>query len=166
MQRRAPARALGLTEEAHTGLGRRAIAFASVARDAGADDIFPAHLATAVTGHHMIEVQHLSGEDLAAILTSVLVAVENIIPSKFDLFFRKTIIEEKHDHTRHPHFESHGAHHISAAIVLGDIMPLFEIERLVAIALFMDNMSVSGVEESEGPPNRADMDCLPQSVQH
>src|SRR4051794_15523166 len=53
----APLRPLGLADEAHAGFVRQAVAFARIARDAGADDIFPAGEAALIPRDDVVEVQ-------------------------------------------------------------------------------------------------------------
>ena len=57
MRKRPPLRPLGFADELHPRLDRRAVAFARVAADARADDVFPRHLPAAVAGKYVVKIQ-------------------------------------------------------------------------------------------------------------
>ena len=74
------ARSLGLSYESHARLLGRPSAFAGIAGDTAADDIFPPHLATLATRSHVIQTEFTGRKSLAAILTSISIASENVPP--------------------------------------------------------------------------------------
>ena len=69
---------LWLFEKLHSGLVRKAVPFASVARNAGADDILPVCLAAAISWKDMIDVQARTIKEVSAVLAGVLVSLEHI----------------------------------------------------------------------------------------
>src|SRR5208283_3886578 len=65
---RTPLRTLRLLDEVHARLGRRAVGFARVAGNTGADNILPRGRPAAVAGDDVVEVQLAAVEMFAAIL--------------------------------------------------------------------------------------------------
>lgn len=96
---------LWLFEKLHSGLVREAVPFACVARDAGADDIFPSCLASAIARKDMIDIQARPIKEGSAVLAGVLVSLEHIQPRELDLFFRESIEEAEDDDSWHPDLE-------------------------------------------------------------
>src|SRR5438093_12686715 len=80
MHERAPLRPLRLANQTHVGFLRQPVAFARVTLDARANYIFPRRRPASIARHDMIEIQFISLENMAAILASVLVALENVVP--------------------------------------------------------------------------------------
>lgn len=84
-----------LLGQSHTGLFRRAVAFAIVAIDASANQIFPRILATAISGQYMIDRHRFVRG--AAVQTAMPVTFDNILARQHDALAR-------HVHERHqPH---------------------------------------------------------------
>src|SRR5262249_55815289 len=100
VQERSPLRPLRFANQSHLGFVRTPIAVASVARDARADNIFPGCIAAAIPRQHMIEIQIVAIESLAAVLPRVLVALENVMACKFHFLLWKPIEKQEHDHAR------------------------------------------------------------------
>ena len=96
----APLRPLWFSEELHPCLVGKPVSLARVARDAGADDILPGGLATAVTGQHVVDVEIAALEESSAILAGVFVPLEHIVACELHLFFRKTIKDAEDDDPR------------------------------------------------------------------
>lgn len=72
---------------------RKAVAFACVARDAGADDIFPGGLPTAVAGEDMVNIEMTAIKGVTAVLACVFIPLKDIVSCEFDFFFGKPVKE-------------------------------------------------------------------------
>ena len=57
-------------------------------------------------------------------------------------------------------------HHVFAMMALGELPPFVEIERLEAVRPFIHHFGVPHVQQGERPFHRADVDRLPETVQH
>jgi hypothetical protein len=145
----------------------KAVSFARVTRDTGANDIFPCRLSSAVAGHHVIKVEFRSIKDHSAVLTGVFVPLEDVVSRELDLFFRKSFKEAEHDDTwnsdakldrlKHPGFGIHGR----------KIPPTRKIMCHVSSwSICCHDLSMALIEESERPTGRASVDGLPQSVEY
>jgi hypothetical protein len=53
----------------------------------------------------MIQIQVLAVTSLATVLASVLVALENVVPGKFDFLLRQMVIDQQQNDTRDPNPE-------------------------------------------------------------
>jgi len=82
---RPPLRSLWFADEMHSSLYRRAVRFASVARNTGADDVFPIRQAAVIARNDVVEIQLAPVKTLRAILASVPVALEDVVPG--ELYF-------------------------------------------------------------------------------
>src|ERR1700761_1475029 len=94
-----------LVQELEARLGRRAVALAAVARDAGADNVFPRGLTAAVARDDVVEVEILPVELLAAVLAGVVVALKDVVPRELDLLLRHAVEEEQEDYFRYADLE-------------------------------------------------------------
>ena len=99
-----PFRPARLANEVHARLVGKAVALARIARDAGADHVFPGRQAALIAREDVIEVELVSLERFPAILAGVRVALEDIVPGKFHFLLRQAVEKEKHDDARHPDF--------------------------------------------------------------
>ena len=86
-----PLRTLRLLDEVHAGLGRRAVGFARVARDTGADDVLPRGRPSTISRDDVVEVQLAAVETLAAILAHIVVALENVVARELHFLVRKAV---------------------------------------------------------------------------
>src|SRR5438876_8710257 len=91
VQERPPLRPLRFANQTHLRFLRQTIAFARVTRNARANHVFPSRRSAAVARHYVIEIQIVTIEGLAAILTHVLVPLENVVAGKFSLLFLEPI---------------------------------------------------------------------------
>jgi hypothetical protein len=80
---------------------RKAVAFACVARDAGADDIFPGGLTTAITGQHMVDIELIAIKGVTAVLACVFIPLKDIVSREFDLLFGKPVKETENNDSRY-----------------------------------------------------------------
>src|SRR6185295_5794586 len=100
-----PLRPLRLADQMHASLGGSAIGFLGITLDAGADNVFPCRRPTTVARDDVIEIQVFAVEFYAAILASVLVALENVVAREFDLFLGQAVEERQQNHSRHANAE-------------------------------------------------------------
>ena len=100
LHKRPPLWPLRFADQTHVRFAREPIALARITGDARADDIFPCGRASAVARHDMIQVKVAPVKNLAAVLASVLVALEYVMSGKFHLLFWKPIEHQEHDHPR------------------------------------------------------------------
>src|SRR5947208_1732114 len=82
---------LRLSNQMQACFMRCAIAFPCVAWNTRANDVFPRGGAAAVPWNHVVQIEVFSLERVAAVLTGVLVPLENIVASEFHLFLRKPV---------------------------------------------------------------------------
>jgi len=97
-----PFRPLRLLKQLHPGLVRKAISLPRVARDAGADNIFPCGLSPAVTWQDVVNVEIRPVEVMSTILAGVFVPLKDVVASELDLLFGKSVKEAEHDDSRDP----------------------------------------------------------------
>jgi hypothetical protein len=70
-------------------LVREAVALTRVARDAGADHVFPGRQATFVARQDVIEIQLLALESFSAVLAGIVVAFKDVVPGEFHFLLWK-----------------------------------------------------------------------------
>ena len=92
----------------HSRFLRRAIGFAGIARNTGANNIFPCRRAAAVARDDMVEIQILALKNLAAVLAHVFIALKNVVPREFDFLLWQSIEHDQQDHARHPDAKGDG----------------------------------------------------------
>jgi hypothetical protein len=115
----------------------------------------------------MIQIKLAPIEQLAAILAGVLVAFENIVPSKLYFFFRESIEHKQHYYARDSDFERDGRNHFMLGRVRGQIAPAFEIvRRKIVRVIRRNNLRVPCIYERKGAPSRADVHGLPEPVEY
>ena len=124
-----PLRPLGFADKMHVRFLRQAVAFACIARDARANHIFPCRRSTSFARHDMIEIQLVALKNLATILTSVFVALENVVTRELYFLFRETIEKEQHDHARHANLPRDRCHHLVFRRSRGKITPALKVVR-------------------------------------
>ena len=162
-----PLRALGFSGECHVGLVGKAIALASVARDARANDIFPGRLTAPVARHHMVEVERLSRKNAVAVLAGVFIPLKNIVACEFHFLFRKALKKEQHDNARHSDLHRNRLSHLIIRIAARKISPACEVmsdESLPCIRIH--DLGVTLVEEGEGTSGAAGVYRLPEPVEN
>lgn len=74
----------------------------------------------------MIQVQITSFEDLAAILAGIAIALENIVPRKFNLFLGQSIEEAKQYHPWDAELERNRVNALGMRCLLRKVAPLRE----------------------------------------
>lgn len=162
-----PPRPLWFLNEVHAGLMRQAVALLRVAGDAGANDVLPSRLPPAVAWQNVVEIEHLPLQSLAAVLTSVLVALEDVVAGELHLLLRKPLEKQQNNDAWHPHVHGDRLHHLTIGVALGKILPAFEVVREEAsLAFCRDRLRMSLIEKSERTPRAARIHSLPEAIQN
>ena len=86
--------------EAHACLVREPVRLARITFYTRANNIFPGRLAAVVTRDDMVEIQLLARESLSAVLTLVLVALENVIARELQFLARQLVEKRQQNHPR------------------------------------------------------------------
>jgi len=163
----APLGAFWFPNEMHVGFSREPVALTCVTRDAGTHDVFPHRCPSAVARHDMIKIEIAPIEDLSTILAGVLVALENIVARKLHLLLRESIEKEQHYHARHANLPRNGRDHFIFRRGRGKIAPALEVVRHEIVCLIRRNdLRVTRINQRECAPRRADVNRLPEPVQH
>ena len=167
MHKRAPLRSLRLANQTHVRFLRQPVAFACVTLNARANHVFPCRRSASIARHDMIEIQLISLEDMAAILASVLVALENVVTGKLHFLLRETIKKEQHNHARDSDLPRNGCDHFVFWRGYRKIAPTFEIVRQeIACFVRRDDVGMTRIDQRKGAPSRADVHRLPQAIEH
>ncbi len=99
-------------------------------------------------------------------MAGVLIALENVVPGKFDLLLRQPVVHEKQDNARHTNAERDRMDGFFMGRVSRKITPFVEIERAEgAIFSIDDDLGLSLEKQRQGAPGGADIYGLPQPVQ-
>lgn len=161
-----PFRPLRFGDQVHLGLVRQLVAFASIARDAGANDIFPSGQAAAVARDDVIEIQVFAVKDSAAVLAGVFVALEDVMPGEFHFFFRQAIEKQQDDDAWDADFKGDGFDHVLLGFALRKLLPTGEIvSEKVVLSVGVHDLGVPLAKEREGATNGADIHRLPETVE-
>lgn len=151
--------------EVHARFLRRVVRLASIAGDAGADNVLPSRRAAAIAGDDMVEIQIFAIKDLAAILAGVVVPLENIMTRELDFFLRQPVEHHQQDDAWHANLERDGMDALRMRVLLGEILPLIEAESLErTVVSTEDSLGVAFEEQSESAAGGADVDCLPEAI--
>ena len=162
-----PLRPLRSADQAHVGFAREPVAFARIARNTRANHVFPSRRPAPVTRHDVIQIELAAIEEVAAVLTGVLVSLKDIVSGEFYFLLWKPIEHKQHDHARNPDLERDGRDQFMIGRVRGQIAPAFEIVRgKIGRVIRRNNLGVPRVYERKGAASRADVHCLPKPVEH
>ena len=162
LHERPPFRALRFADKIESGLERRAVGLARVARDARADDIFPRRRAAAIARDDVVEVQIFPLENFPAVLAGVLVAFKNVVSRKFHFLLRHPVIHEEQNNFRDANAKRNRVNGIIRRRIGGDIRPFLKIksaERTVGV--IHHYLSLTLEEERERATCGANIDGLP-----
>jgi hypothetical protein len=89
------------------------------------------------------------------------------MPGEFHFLFWKPIENQKHNHTGDTDLERNCRDQFMIRRVCRQITPAFEIMRHEIVRLIgRNNVGVSGINQREGAPRRADIHRLPEAVEH
>jgi hypothetical protein len=166
---RPPLWPLRFPNQCHVSLMRKAIALSRIARNTGADDVFPRGQAAFVARQDVIEVQLLTLENLAAILAGVVVTLEDVVAGKLYFLFRQSIEEEKNNHAWHPDPPRNRRDHLVLGLRGGErnIQPAREImRREIVFVIGRDHLGVTLVKQRKSTTRRANIDRLPKAIEH
>ena len=86
-----PLRPLRFADQAHVRFTGQPVSFPRIARNAGANHVFPNSRPATVTRHDVIQIKLAAIEQLAAVLAGVLVSLKHIVPREFHFLLRKPI---------------------------------------------------------------------------
>ncbi len=167
LQEGTPLRPLGLADEAHSSLLRQPVRLERIALDAGADDILPGCRAAPVARNDVVQVQVVAIKSLAAVLAGVLVSLEDVVPGEFHILLWQVIVNDQKNHPRHPDAKGNRAHRFGVRFVLGEVVPLVEVEGLKRTIVAVEhNLSVALEQECQRPTSRANINRLPEAIKH
>jgi hypothetical protein len=143
------------------------VPFPCIAGNAGTDDIFPSGLAAPVTREHMIDIEFRTIEVNSTILTSVLVTLEDIVPSELDFFFWKPVEKTENDDSGNPDFQRDSLKHPWFRIGDGKMSPTGKIMgQKIARTVRRYNLGMPLIKERECTPCGTSVNGLPQPVEH
>ena len=115
----------------------------------------------------MVEIQFAPLENVSAILTGVLVALENIMASELHFFLRQSIEQQKDNHSRDSDLPRDGGNHLVFRSQGGEIEPAVEIVgEEVILRIGGNDLCVALIDESKSATRRADVNRLPKAVQN
>ena len=165
LHERSPLRSLRFADQMHPGLLRGVVCFDRITLDAGANDILPGSWTSTVPWDDVIKIQILAVENAAAVLAGILVALENIVPGKLDLFLGQMVIDHKEDDPGDPDAKRDGGHRLRVGLLLGQIVPLGETEGLErTVDAIEDSLCMALKEQGQCTAGRANIDRLPEPV--
>jgi hypothetical protein len=165
LHKRAPFGALGLAYEMHAGFVGGPVGFVSVAANTRADDVFPSGGAAPVTRDNVVEIQIFPVEHVTAVLTGILIAFKDVMPGKFNLFFRHPVVHEEQNNPRDADTERDAVDGVVVRGVCGNIAPFGKIQGAErAVRIIQNDLGVTLKEESESATGGADIDCLPEPI--
>jgi hypothetical protein len=115
----------------------------------------------------VIKIKLVPIEHLTAILAGIFVALEDIVAGELYFLFGKSIEKQQHNYARHPNLERNGSDDFMFRRGRGKVAPTIEIMSQEIIGIVGgDDMGMPGVNEGEGAARRANINCLPEAIQH
>ncbi len=124
-----PLRPLGFADQTHVSFTRKPVAFARIARNTRANHVFPSRRSAAVTWYDVIQIKVTAIEELAAVLTGVLVSLKHIVSRELYFLLRKPIEHKQHNHAWDPDLERDSRNRFMIGRVCRQIAPAFKIVR-------------------------------------
>lgn len=91
VDKRPPLRSLRFANQLNSRLMRQPVAFSRVAWNTRTHNVLPSRLTSTVSREDVIKIQFVPLKNLAAVLTGVSVALEHIVPGKFDFLLRQPL---------------------------------------------------------------------------
>ena len=154
-----------LFDEVHVHLVMKAVSLSRITRNAGANNVFPSGQSTFIARNDVVEVKIFAIKDFAAVLAGVFVALEDVMPGKFDLFFRHAVEHHENDDARDADFEVDGVDHLFIGIALRNVPPTFKIMGgKVGARLCKDDLRLPLEKQRKCTFHAADIHCLPKPV--
>jgi hypothetical protein len=167
LDKRPPFWPLRFSDQAHVRFARESVTFTRIARDAGANHVFPSRRPAPVAWHDMIQIKLAAIEEFAAVLAGILVSFKHVVSGEFHFLLRKPIEHKQHDHPRDLDLERDGRNHFMFGRVRGQIAPAFEVVRRKVVGVIRrNNLGVPCVYERKGAASRTDVHRLPEPVEH
>jgi len=167
MDERPPLRQLRFANQAHVRFAWKPVAFPRIATDTRANHVLPSGRPSPITRYDVVQIEFATIENLAAVLTGVLVALEYVVAGKFHFLLRKPIEHEKDNHPRDTNLERNRRDDFVIRSVCRQVAPAFKIVRHEIVRLVRRNdVGVTCVNERKGATRRADVNRLPQAVKH
>ncbi len=104
---------------------------------------------------------------MAAVLAGVAVALKNVVPGEFDFLFGKAVEHQQEDDARDADFKRNCGDGFRVRFLCGKIAPLVETECLEsAVGVAEDHLRVPLKNKGEGAAGGANIDRLPEPVEH
>ena len=118
-------------------------------------------------GSDVVEVQILAVKNFAAILAGVFVALKNVVPRELHFLFRHPVIHEQQNDARDADAEGNGVDGFLVRRGFGKAAPFGKIKSAErAVRLVHHDLRLALKQQREGAAGGADVDRLPQPVQH
>lgn len=154
LDERPPFRALGFAHQVHSGLGRRFVGLASVAGNAGANNVLPSGRAATVARHDMVKIQVFTLEHFAAVLAGIPIPLKDVVAGEFDLFFWKPVKDSQQNDAGDADLEGDRVDAVRVGFLCGEVAPAMEIVGLEsAVFIAEDDLSLAFEKQSEGTPD-------------
>jgi hypothetical protein len=104
---------------------------------------------------------------LSAVLTGIRIPFEDVLPSQFNLFLWNPIKKHQYNNSWNADSKADGTNRILTLIVLAELLPPVEIEgpKIISCTITLYNLGMPHIQEAKGPPDRADVHCLPKAVE-
>ena len=113
----------------------------------------------------MIQIQVLAIESLAAVLTGVPVALEDIVPGELHLFPRHPVKKDEENHARNADAPPGSLHHVRVGFASAEVAPAFEVVGGKTPVFRMHHLCMALAQKSKSPAGGADVNRLPQPIQ-
>ena len=115
----------------------------------------------------MIKVQLLPLKNLAAILTSIPISLEDVVSGELYFFLRQSLEQQQHDNPWNANAYRNRMDHFRFGIGPGKVAPAREVMRQIIVGTIGGNhLSMPLVEECKSPTNRACIYRLPEAVEN
>jgi hypothetical protein len=117
--------------------------------------------------NHVIQIQIPPIFRLPAILASIGVPFEDVLPSQFNFFLRNPVEKHQYNNPWNANSKADRANRIFALIILTELPPPMEIEgpKIIPCPIAFYNLGMPHIQEAKGPPDRADVHRLPKAVE-
>src|SRR5262245_23668858 len=167
LNERPPLRALRFADQMHARFRRRLMPLARVALDTRADNVLPRGRPAPISRNDVVQVQVVPVKDAPAVLAGVLVALKNVVSRELHLLLGQAIVEDQKDHARHTDSKRNGMDAFRMWLLLREVVPFVEIERLErAVVVAQNRVSVALEQQCQRTARGADIHRLPEAIQH
>ena len=167
LHKRTPLGSLGFANQMHAGFLRRVIGLERIAFDTGTNDVFPCRWSAPITRDDVVQIQVFAVKRMAAILTHVLIPLEDIVACKLDFLLREMVINHQQNDTGNPNPKRNRPDRFRVGLLLGKVMPLGEIIGLEGAVIPVEhNLGMALKQQCQCPSRGADIDRLPEPIKH